>query len=157
MATLTSGKASNWVDRGEPAGPVLARMLAHHFDRHGDEHREWLDAQAAVIIGMVEADATEVHVAGYLRHLGRTLATPADAPAAARPGARIVAIALWHAAKAALVRDLAERVLRGEIPPNDPTPERLASWLVPRLLSPEEYAAYQAELRATGERGPGDP
>ena len=153
MATLTTRKASNWVDRGEPAGPVLSRLLAHYFDRHGEEHREWLAAQAAIILGMVDADASEVQVAAYLRHLGRTIALPGGAP----PGARLVAIALWHAGKAALVRDLAERVLRGEIPRNDPTPEALAAWLVPRLLSPEEYAAYQAELRASDESGETGP
>ena len=147
MATLTSRKAGNWVDRGEPAGPTLARLLAHYFARHDEEHREWLAAQAAIVLGMVEADASEVQVAAYLRYLGRTLALPDGAP----PGARLVAIAMWHAAKAALVRDVAERVLRGEIPPNDPTPEPLAAWLVPRLLSPEEFAAYQAEMRPEGQ------
>jgi hypothetical protein len=153
MATLTSRKASNWVDRGEPAEPTLARLLAHYFARHAEDDREWLAAQATIIRGMVEADASEVQVAAYLRHLGRTLALPGGAP----PGARLVAIALWHAAKAALVRDVAERVLRGEIPPNDPTPESLASWLVPRLLSPEEFAAYQAEVRRGDESREAEP
>ena len=33
MSPLTNPKASNWVDRGELATPVLMRLLAFHFDR----------------------------------------------------------------------------------------------------------------------------
>jgi hypothetical protein len=49
-------------------------------------------------------------------------------------------IAIWHIAKAALVRDFAERVLGGDVPPNVPAPEPLSEWLAARLLTPEEIA-----------------
>jgi hypothetical protein len=48
---------------------------------------------------------------------------------------RPTAIALWHIAKAALVRDVSERVLRGEIPVNQPTPDSFSHWVASRLLS----------------------
>jgi hypothetical protein len=86
---------------------------------------------------MVEADATEVHVASYLYGVLRETGSPAP------PGGRVTAIALWHAAKAALVRDFAERVLRGDVPRPDPTPEPLSRWLAARLLSPEELEMFE--------------
>ena len=82
-------------------------------------------------------------MAGYLKSLVRE----AGAPARERIEFRPAAIALWHIAKAALVRDFAERVLRGEIPPNIPTGEPLGSWLAQRLLTPEELAQFEAEAR----------
>jgi hypothetical protein len=48
---------------------------------------------------------------------------------------RPTAIARWHIAKAALVRDVSERVLRGEIPVNQPTPDSFSHWVASRLLS----------------------
>ena len=58
---------------------------------------------------------------------------------------RIRAIALWHVAKAALVRDFAERVLRGDVPANEPTSDGLGHWLATRLLSPDELARFERE------------
>jgi beta-phosphoglucomutase-like phosphatase (HAD superfamily) len=55
-------------------------------------------------------------------------------------------VALWHIAKAALVRDFAERVLRGEVPVNEPTPDSFSHWVASRLLSPDELARYEAEV-----------
>ena len=144
MATIISKKSNNWVDRGEPAGPTLQRILAHLFDRHDPSASVWLHEQATAVLGMVAADATEVQVSGYLRSVARDLGFPAGEPTGVRP----MATALWHAAKAALVRDLAERVLRGEIPPNEPTREPLAQWLAARLLSPEELADHERDARA---------
>jgi hypothetical protein len=141
MPTITSNKASNWVDRGEPAGPTLRRILAYLFGKHTDNDARWLGERADTVLGMVAADATEIHIIGYLRNVAREAGTPDDQ----LPDVRPAAIALWHAAKAALVRDLAERVLNGEIPPNDPTEERLSSWLASKLLTPEELARYEAE------------
>lgn len=92
---------------------------------------------------MVAADATEIHVAGYLRSVARQLGYPEGEPA----GVRMTANALWHAAKAALVRDFAERVIRGEVPPNEPPDQPLSRWLATKLLSPSELAAYEAEAR----------
>jgi hypothetical protein len=145
VPTIISHKANNWVDRGESALPTLERILAHLFGRPAVSHGPWLREHATAVFGMVAADATEVHVAGYLRSIARDLgyAAPAGVPA----DIRTTAIALWHAAKAALVRDFAERVLRGDIPPNEPTPESLAPWLAARLLTPEELAAHEAESR----------
>ena len=93
---------------------------------------------------MVAADATEVHIAAYLRSVVRENDIAMPEPSGARPAA----IALWHIAKAALVRDFAERVLRGEIPVNAPTPDRFSHWVAERLLSPEELAQFEAEAAA---------
>jgi hypothetical protein len=92
------------------------------------------------IVGMVAADATEVHVAGFLR----TLLT-ATSPSRDSTAIRATAIAVWHIAKAALVRDFAERVLRGEVPVNKPTPDSLSHWLAERLLTPEQLADFEDE------------
>ena len=143
MSILTSRKAGNWVDRGEAPEPTLRRILAFYFGRHDPADGPWLGDHAAAIRGMVEADATEVHIASYLYGVLRETGAPAP------PGGRITAIALWHVAKAALVRDFAERVLRGEIPRPDPTPEPLSRWLAARLLTAAELEEF--------ERGDGPP
>jgi hypothetical protein len=147
MATLTSRKAHNWVDRGDPADPIIQRLLAHLFGLLPlEESRARLELPAATIIAMVAADATEVHLVGYLRSVARELGVE-DSPL---PSLRVNAIALWHIAKAALVRDFAERVLSGEVPPNDPTPQPLNQWLAARLLTPEELAAFEREGNSSG-------
>src|SRR5215212_5559540 len=109
MATLTSKKAHNWVDRGDPADPIIQRLLAHLFGLLPlEESRPRLELPASTIIAMVAADATEVHLVGYLRSVARELGIE-ERPL---PSLRVNAIAMWHIAKAALVRDFAERVLR---------------------------------------------
>ncbi len=150
--TIISRHASNWVDRGEPALPTLRRVLAHFFGRLDPSDAPWLEAHANTIIGMVAADATEVHLAGYLRSVIRDDQIPMPEPSGARPAA----IALWHIAKAALVRDFAERVLRGEIPVNTPTADRFSHWVAERLLSPEELSEFEAEAAAMEEEQPYD-
>ncbi len=137
MAILSSAKADNWVDRGEAAEPVLARILAHYFERPAATDGPWLSAHAAAIRGLVEAGGTEVNVASYLYRTQRELGQPAP------PRSRITAIALWHVAKAALVRDFAERVLCGEVPPPLATPDSLSHWLAARLLTAEELEAFE--------------
>jgi hypothetical protein len=92
---------------------------------------------------MVAADATEVHIVGYLRSIARELGYPDREPS----GLRAAAIGLWHASKAALVRDFAERVLNGEVPPNVPTEQPLSIWLAGKLLTPQELARFEAESR----------
>jgi hypothetical protein len=139
--TLIYKGASNWVDRGESAQYTLRRILSHFFKRYDPADEPWLDEQGTIIYGMVDADATEIQIAGYLRLVVKEIGWPNRHPLGARP----VAIALWHISKAALVRDFAERVLRGEIPVNEPTPEKLANWLAERLLSPEEIARYEED------------
>lgn len=139
--TIISKKASNWVDRGEPALPTLRRVLAHFFERIAPEDQPWLDAHAKTILGMVAADATEVHVAGFLRTILQEIGSPTRNPDGARPAA----IALWHIAKAALVRDFAERVLQGDVPVNRPTPDTFSHWLASRLLTKEELLRFEDE------------
>jgi hypothetical protein len=137
VSILTSPKAGNWVDRGEPPEPILRRILAFYFDRHSPADESWLTEHAAAIRGLVEADATEIHVAGYLYRVLRDLGLPAP------PRGRVTAIALWHAAKAALVRDFAERVLDGDVPRPAPTPDSLSHWLAARLLTPDELEEFE--------------
>ncbi|MEO8335625.1 MAG: hypothetical protein ABI664_11670 [bacterium] len=137
--TIVNKKASNWVDRGEPANPTLRRVLRRYFDRGDPAFEPWLEEHANIILGMVAADATEVHVAGYLKSLARQEGIVMEDLSPPRP----TAISLWHVAKAALVRDFAERVLRGEIPVNQPTPDSFSHWVASRLLTPEELAEFE--------------
>jgi hypothetical protein len=90
---------------------------------------------------MVAADASEVHVAGYLNSVVRETGWPQRKPL----GARSAAVALWHIAKAALVRDLAERVLQSDVAVNTPTPDSFSHWIASRLLSPEELRRFELE------------
>jgi hypothetical protein len=138
--TIISKKASNWVDRGEPPHATIERVLARFLDQNPTGDATWFRQQSDTIVGMVAADATEVHVAGFLR----TLLT-ATSPSRDSTAIRATAIAVWHIAKAALVRDFAERVLRGEIPVNKPTPDSLSHWLAERLLTPEQLADFEDE------------
>lgn len=140
--TIIYKKASNWVDRGEPPDPTIARVLGRFFGRNPTEYAAWIGEHSTILIGMVAADATEVHLVGYLRVLAREIDFPLPESAAVRT----TAIALWHVAKAALVRDFAERVLRGEVPVNKPTEGSFSHWMASRLLSPEELAQFEQEL-----------
>lgn len=142
--TLIYKNASNWVDRGEAPNATLRRILAHFFERFDADDEAWLEEHAVIVFGMVGADATEVHIAGYLKSVVRETGPPTRDPLGARPAA----IALWHVAKAALVRDFAERVLRGEVPVNEPTPDSFSHWLASRLLTPEELERFEADGRA---------
>lgn len=146
--TIISKKASNWVDRGDPPNPTLRRILAHYFDRFDPTDEAWLEEHALVVLGMVAADATEIQIAGYLRSVVNQMERPPQEPRSARA----TAISLWHVAKAALVRDFAERVLRSEVPPNEPTNDSLSHWVASRLLTPEELARFEREARTDDER-----
>lgn len=136
--TIISKKASNWVDRGEPAIPRMCQLLGFLFERREAGDGVWREEHANIILGMIAADATDVHIRGYLRSL--------LVPGTVMPGdARVYAIALWHVGKAALVRDFAERVLRGEIPANVPSEDRFSHWIASRLLSADELARFEAD------------
>jgi hypothetical protein len=134
--------AGNWVDRGEPPNATLRRVLAHFFERFDPEDEPWLEQHALIVLGMVGADATEIHIAGYLRSVVREIGFPTREPLGARP----VAISLWHIAKTALMQDIAERAVRGDVPPAQ-TPDSLSHWLKERLLSPEELEAVENDER----------
>lgn len=138
--SLTSAKASNWVDRGAPAVPVMQRVLAYFFERHSDADQAWLERVAQDVFGMVAADATDIQVAGYLKSVAR--AQGIEFP----PKARVTGIALWHIAKAALVRDTATRLLNSDLAAQgDPPP--LSEWLASRLLTPDELARFAVDGR----------
>jgi hypothetical protein len=139
--TIISKKASNWVDRGEAPHATIERILGRLLQQNPAHNHVWFREQAEIVVGMVAADASEVHLVGYLR----TLLPYDEQQARDSTDLRIRAIALWHVAKAALVRDFAERVLRGDVPPNEPTPDRLGHWLATRLLSPDELARFERE------------
>jgi len=142
--TIIYKKASNWVDRGEPPNKTLRRVLAHFFERQDPKYEPWLEQQAVIVLGMVDADATEVHIAGYLKSVVRELGSPTREPL----GARDAGLTLWHVAKAALVRDFAERVLRGEVPVNEPTPDSFSHWIATRLLTAEELNRFEKDVEA---------
>lgn len=137
--SLTSSKASNWVDRGEPPIPVMERVLQFFFDRHDAADQAWLRPTAQDIVGMVAADATDIQIAGYLKSVAR--AQGIEFP----PKARMTSIALWHIAKAALVRDAATELLNSDLASRPDVPPKLSQWLASRLLSPAELARFEAD------------
>ncbi len=126
--SASSSKRGNWVDRGDSPVPVLARVLAHHFGLLAPSDQPALKEHATTILGMVAANASEIQVAGYLKHIARTAQDEAIAPSR-----RLTAIALWHIAKTGLLRDFAERVSAGKGPSNDAPRESLSAWLAQRL------------------------
>jgi hypothetical protein len=135
---MINSTASNWVDRGEPPEPALSRVLSSYLELDPTSHSTTLSEYSLIVRGMAEADATEVQIAGYLRTLeNQHLA--AEHPARHR---RAVAIAIWHIAKAAEVRERARRLI-AEYAATLPEAERvpLSTWLSDRLLG----------------GGPGDP
>lgn len=127
---MISENASNWVDRGEPAEPKIAKTLRHFvgFDAPVDDDQ--LAEYAKVVMSMAAADASEVQVAAYLGHLEEEVGL---ARSSGRHR-RLVAIPVWHMAKAALTRDRAVRLLGGEVPDVTAEQERLSDWLAERIM-----------------------
>jgi hypothetical protein len=117
MTTRTSG--GNWVDRDEPLEEKLLRVLAHTYRRELTD-RAVLD-WCSVLRGMVEADASEVQVSSYLASLP-------GAESISTSDRRLLAIALWHIAKAGLVRDSCQRRV-AELMPHQPPQEPLSTFL----------------------------
>ncbi|MGV3707226.1 MAG: hypothetical protein ACO1Q7_00160 [Gemmatimonas sp.] len=142
MPTLINPKSNNWIDRGESPIRVMRTTLSHYFEKFDVADGPWLTEQATVVFGMVAADCTDVQVAGYLRGVVRELGLDPHE----RLGSRMFAVSLWHIAKAAIVRDFAERVLSGVIPKNDPTPEPLGKWLEERLMRDERISDEEGEV-----------
>ena len=127
---MINTKASNWVDRGEPPEPTLTRVLASYLELEPSANEARLREYAAAVRGMAEADATEVNIAGYLRPLESTHLA-AEHPARHR---RAAAIALWHIAKAAEVRDRAVRLVAEHAALPGAAQVPLSTWLAERLL-----------------------
>jgi hypothetical protein len=138
---MISAKASNWVDRGESPVPTIFRVLQFFFDRHGEEDEAWLQETAEIVVGMVEANGGEVRIAGYLKAVARQkgLEFPMRA--------RLTSIALWHIAKVGLVRDAAERERKRARSEQATVTRPLSDFLAASLLTPEEFAQYEAEGR----------
>jgi hypothetical protein len=141
-------KASNWVDRNEPLEETLARVLGHSLGLRQDDAR--LTEHVLTIRGLVEADGTEVHVARHLRAVFEAFNLP-EPEGAMR---RALGIALWHIAKAGLVRDYAERRARElmeRLPPEPSLSQSLrAALLRAQLVGSEREPAQppgQAEAQ----------
>ena len=73
---LTDPKSSNRVDRGESPDDALTRVLAYYLDADAGTRSDTLPGHVAAIRGLIEADSTEVHVAGYLKGVERELGIP---------------------------------------------------------------------------------
>ena len=84
----------------------MVRLLSSYL--HADPQAAAADplSYAARIRNMADADSTEVEIAGYLTTLEERYFQ--EHPAKHR---RAVAMALWHVAKCAEVRDRAQRLL----------------------------------------------
>lgn len=112
----------NWIDRGDTVEYTLSRVLGHAMELESDDPA--LVPHVAAVRGMVEADSTEVHVAGYLRSVSESLGQAEMDPVLRR----MLAIALWHIVKVAEVRDAGVReiaALRAALPPKPPLSEQL--------------------------------
>ena len=131
-------RRQNWVDRGEGPEPTMRRVLAHFLHYAPDAEAALLDEAVVTILGMVDADASEVLVSGYLGTLEDRVGRERS-PGAAR---RLVAIAVWHIGKVARVREAAIRALvdAHRAPPPPPSVS-LSDWLAERLLTAEEQEA----------------
>ena len=143
--SLTSSHASNWVDRGKPALPMMERVLAFFFQCHDVADQAWIRETAEAVHGMVAADASDIQIAGYLKSVSREQGI--EFP----PKARLTSIALWHIAKAALVRDVATQLLNSDLAAQPSSPPPLSTWLAARLLTPAELARFEADGRDLGE------
>jgi hypothetical protein len=104
---LTDSKASNWVDRGQPAEPELTRVLASYVGQDPAAPDARLRVHVDAIRGMVEADSTEVHLASYLKEVEQAFGVTEEHGRRRRA----VAIALWHIAKCAELRERARRLM----------------------------------------------
>ena len=133
---MLSENASNWVDRGEPPERKIVKALRHFLGFASAPGDAELDAQARVLVGMVEADASEVQIAAYLGHLEDQI----ERPRVDGAHRRLVAIAIWHIAKAALTRDEAMRMRESQADIDRVERQPLSTWLHDRILRPDADA-----------------
>ena len=82
-------KASNWVDRGDDVELTLRRVLGYPLALDADDPQ--LVEHVAAVRGLAEADATELHVARYVRPLFERFGQPEPDPIVSRT----LGIALW--------------------------------------------------------------
>jgi hypothetical protein len=129
---MINRNASNWVDRGQPAGPELERVLAYHLGL--DLTDPSLHEYAVTVLGMVDADASEKQMSSYIGYLEEQLGRPRSSG----PVRRLLAIALWHIGKAANTRDRAMRMFREGVPDATSKTEHLSEWLAERILPPDD-------------------
>jgi hypothetical protein len=104
---LTDRAASNWVDRGQSPEPELSRVLAYYLGQDPAIADVRLREHVTAIRGLVESDSTEVHLAGYLKQVEQEYGLTEEHGRRRRA----VAIALWHIAKCAEIRDRARRLI----------------------------------------------
>jgi hypothetical protein len=125
---MISRKASNWVDRGEAPDGVVQRVLSSYLHLDSVASADQLQEYVRAVLGMVQADATEVQLGGYLSTLEEAHGITDRLPRHRRS----VGIALWHIVKAAEVRDRALRMLR-ERPEFTSSRQELSDWLLDRF------------------------
>lgn len=123
-------RAANWVDRNEPGEKKLARCLAVYFGREPKAAIEEFGPDAIALLHMVNADGSEVQVASYVRSIEHRLSFE---PPEGRLR-RTFAIALWHIAKAGLVRDRLVAWANEHAPPVTAERVSLSEWLSGVLL-----------------------
>ena len=113
---LEDPNAANWVDRGEPPEPTMQRVLEFYLGRDVVMEPARLREHVVALRGMAEADSTEYQLAGYLALIEKEagLTTPDTGVR------RTTAIALWHIAKSAAVRDRAKRLITVGFRPGAP-------------------------------------
>jgi len=104
---MISPHASNWVDRGQAPEPELTRVLGFYLGKDPAVHGAHLRDDVTAIRGMVDASASELDLMGYIRRLEEREGLEAGPV----PPRRNVAIALWHIAKCAEIRDRAVHLL----------------------------------------------
>jgi hypothetical protein len=92
---------SNWVDRGESPQRQLTRVLVKFLRLDPKADASTLAAHCETILAFVAADGSEVQLADYLAELQRGLGREVS-PGIVR---RYVAVALWHIAKVAFLRE----------------------------------------------------
>jgi hypothetical protein len=125
---MTKHRIGNWVDRGEPAERHLARVLTRFLELNPATEDDQLSDYARTIVAFVAADGSEVELADYLASLQRELRRDVS-PGRIR---RYVAIALWHIAKAGLMRDARNASAAAASADSEST--SLSPWLSERLL-----------------------
>lgn len=121
--------ASNWVERGGAPEVKVASCLAAIRGVPPSDAGAQLMEEARTILHMVAADASEVQVAADRETVEEHL----DVSAPAGRARRTAAFALWHVAKAGLLRDSLVPLIERYVP--GPTSEytSLGNWLADRL------------------------